>query len=152
MDALHTLETWAAPLVAQLQPHQVRQLTRELARELRRSQAQRIASQTAPDGTPYATRKPLTSKRLRALNGKIRSTMFNKLRTARHLRADSTDTEASVGFIGRTARIAQVHQDGLVDQVQPQGPSYRYPARQLLGLTQPERDRITDTILRHVSP
>ena len=52
MDDLTALETWAAPLIAKLQPAQVRQLTREIARDLRRSQAQRIAAQVAPDGTP----------------------------------------------------------------------------------------------------
>ena len=151
-DDLTALENWAAPLLAKLQPAQVRSITREIARDLRRSQAQRIASQKAPDGTVYPARKPQSQQQLRKQKGKIRQAMFAKLRTARHLRADSTASEAVVGFVGRTARIASVHQEGLRDQVQAGGPSYTYPARPLLGITEAERSAIADKLLKHLAP
>ena len=150
-DDLTALEAWAAPLLAKLQPAQVRKITREIARDLRRTQAQRIAKQQAPDATPYPARKPPSKAHLRQQQGKIRQSMFNKMRTARHLRADSTDTEANVGFTGRTARIARVHQEGLRDQVQPGGPSYSYPVRALLGITPQEREHIADQLLKHLT-
>jgi phage virion morphogenesis protein len=150
-DDLTALENWAAPLLAKLRPDQVRTLTRDIARELRRSQSQRIAKQQAPDGAAYAARKPQnTARRLRKQQGQIKQAMFSKLRTARHLRADSNAAEVTVGFSGRAAHIATVHQEGLRDLVKPGGPSYTYPARQLLGLTATERATIADQLLKHL--
>ncbi|RYD88940.1 MAG: phage virion morphogenesis protein, partial [Sphingobacteriales bacterium] len=54
-------------------------------------------------------------------------------------------------FLGRAARIAQVHQEGLVDQVDKDGPSYRYPVRRLLGFTQAECEQIQQVVLDHLA-
>ncbi|WP_377153678.1 phage virion morphogenesis protein [Roseateles sp. UC29_93] len=86
---------------------------------MRRQQQQRIAAQLNPDGSRFEARKAT----LRDRKGKIRrGAMFAKIRTAAHLRIEASPDEASVGFAGRVARIASVHQLGLRDRVRPDGP------------------------------
>lgn len=151
-DELTQLELWVAPLLAKLAPAQRRQLARSIALELRRSQQKRIATQMAPDGTPYAARKPKTES-LREKRGAIRrkkTAMFAKLRTARWLKANVTEEGAEVGFFGRVARLARVHQEGGMDRVTPEGPMARYPARPLLGFTSPDREMIRDRVIHYL--
>lgn len=152
-DPLQQLEDWAGPLLRQLDTRAQRDLARRIAQDLRRSQAQRIAQQRNPDGTPYEPRKnarPAAGK-IRGRKGGIKA-MFAKLRTATHLRLLSEAQGAAIGITGRAARIARVHQYGLHDQVQPGGPSVRYPARELLGLTPDEIERVRDLILSTLAP
>jgi hypothetical protein len=77
--------------------------------------------------------------------------MFRKLRNGRNLRAGSTDLEAWIGFSGRAAEIARVHQDGLRDKPSAKGRAVRYAQRGLLGLTQVEQSRALDMLLDHVT-
>lgn len=152
-DDLIQLETWAAPLLAKLQAPARRQLATLIARALRRSQQQRIASQTAPDGTPYIARKH-QGDRLRDKRGQIRrkqGAMFKKLSTARWLKANATPDGADVGFMGRVARLARVHQEGLEDRAAPGGKMIRYPARPLLGFSERDRALVRDLLLQHLS-
>lgn len=151
-DELTQLELWAAPLLAKLAPAQRRQLARTIALDLRRSQQQRVAAQTGPDGTPYTARKRRVES-LRDKRGAIRrkkAAMFKKLRTARWLKTNVTDAEAEVGFFGRVARLARVHQEGGMDRVAPNGPVATYPARPLLGFATPDLTTIRDRILEHL--
>jgi phage virion morphogenesis protein len=151
-DDLHALETWAGALLAKLQPEQRRLVNRKVAQELRRSQSQRIAAQRQPDGASYTPRK--ARKDLRGKQGRIKrqsQKMFNKLRTAQNLKIESDDNQLAVGFFGRVARIARVHQEGLTDRVARNGPEYHYPARVLLGFTEAERELIRDSLLRHLT-
>lgn len=144
-DPLQQLEDWAAPLLAQLQPAQQRALVRQVARELRASQAQRIGRQQNPDGSAFEARRPQSGNRPQATT-KARA-MFGKLRQARYLRVLPDAAGAAVGFTGRAARIATVHQQGLRDRVRPGGPEVQYPARQLLGFTAADVDRVRTTLL-----
>lgn len=148
-DDLTHLELWAAPLLAKLAPAQRRELARTIALDLRRSQQRRIAAQRAPDGTPYPARKR-RAEALREKRGAIRrrnGAMFIKLRTARWLKATVTAEGAEVGFFGRVARLARVHQEGGVDRVTFDGPVARYPARPLLGFTQGDLALVRDRVL-----
>jgi len=150
-DDLRAIEQWAGALLAKLQPGQRRVVTRKIAQELRRSQAQRIANQQAPDGAPYTARKQ--RKDLRGKKGRIKrqkAAMFNKVRTTKFLRTTQDENQLSVGFFGRVARIARVHQDGLTDKVAKKGPEYRYPARPLLGFSAGDQALIRDALLRHI--
>ncbi|MEM4990643.1 phage virion morphogenesis protein [Collimonas sp. H4R21] len=150
-DDLHALESWAGALLAKLQPGQRRVVTRKIAQELRRSQAQRIASQQAPDGAIYAARKQ--RKDLRGKKGRIKrqkAAMFNKVRTTKYLKTTQDENQLSVGFFGRVARITRVHQEGLTDKVAKKGPEYRYPARPLLGFSASDQALIRDSLLRHL--
>lgn len=147
-EDLRALDDWLGPLLANVSPSARRRLARDLARDLRRQQQQRIAAQLNPDGSRYAARKAT----LRDRKGKIRrGVMFAKIRTATHLRIDASADEACVGFVGRVARIASVHQLGLRDRVRPGGPEVQYAQRRLLGLTETQREGIRDRILRFLA-
>ncbi|AMP13432.1 phage virion morphogenesis protein [Collimonas pratensis] len=148
---LHALEAWASALLAQLQPGQRRVVTRKIALDLRRSQAQRIASQQAPDGATYPARKK--RKDLRGKKGRIKrqkTAMFGKIRTQQFLKTQQDENQLAVGFFGRVARIARVHQDGLTDKIAKKGPEYHYPARPLLGFSAIDQVLIRDSLLRHL--
>lgn len=147
-DDLQALEDWAAPLLDRLEAKERRRLARLVARDLRRSQRKRIKAQQNPDGTPYAPRKP----QLRAQAGGIRrKAMFTKLRTAKYLKARATAGTAVVGFVGRVAKIARIHQEGLRAKVDRDGPMYDYPARRLVGFTPADRELIRDALLNHLT-
>lgn len=147
-DNLSALEDWAGALLNRLEPKARRQLCQSIARDLRRSQQQRIRAQRNPDGTPYAPRK----KQLRAKSGRIRQRkMFTKLSQAKYLKTQATADGLSVEFVGRTARIARVHQRGLRDTAIKGGPEIEYPRRELLGLTADDLDLIRSRLLDHLT-
>ena len=151
VDALSRLAHWAAPLLVSLSAPRRRAAMVQVATYLRRSQAQRIGAQLNPDGTPYEPRKP---QRLRKKKGAIRRKMFEKLRTAKHLRKSATAESATITVGGRSARIARVHQLGLRDKVdwrRAKSPTVQYPRRELLGITAVDEDAITGILLRHIT-
>lgn len=153
-DELRALEAWAAPFLAKLSPAQRRAVLVDIGRELRRSQQARIASQTNPDGSEYAPRKArqLRGKGLREKAGRVkRQAMFRKLRTAKFLKVEVTAEGLAIGFSGRAAYLARVHQEGLAERVARGGPSVTYPVRQLLGLTGAEREKLLDQLLTHLA-
>ncbi|MFC0708829.1 phage virion morphogenesis protein [Azorhizophilus paspali] len=145
-DDLRALEDWAGALLARLDAGERRKLTQTIARDLRRNQQQRIAAQRNPDGTPYAPRKDL-----RGQVGRVRRKMFAKLRQAKHLKLQSTVDSIAIGFVGRVARLARVHQYGLRDRVERDGPEVQYDTRQLLGLTDSDIELIRDRLLEHLA-
>jgi len=150
-DDLTALEAWAAVLLSKISPGQRRVIGRQLAIELRRSQAQRIAQQRAPDGTTYVPRK--NRKEFRGKAGRIKrqkAAMFNKLRTTVYLQTRVDENQIAIGFFGRVARLAHVHQEGLSDRVAPTGPTYNYPARPLLGFSSSDRCLIRNAIIRQL--
>jgi phage virion morphogenesis protein len=152
MDDLTALESWAGGLLSQLEAPARRVVLRDIARELQRSQRTRITQQRNPDGSAYEARKPRPKKHLRDKAGRIkRAAMFMKLKQARYLRAESDATGLAVGFAGRIARLARIHQLGLSDHVAPGGPDYRYPARVLLGFSDADRELIRDVLLKHLA-
>ena len=71
--------------------------------------------------------------------------MFRRLRQERFLKASAYPDAAVVGFSGRAAAIARIHQDGLSDKVSHNATA-RYPQRQLLGLTEADLDAVTEAI------
>lgn len=149
-DDINRLADWAAPLLAGLSAERRRAAMVQVATYLRRSQAERIAAQRNPDGSPYEPRKP----RLRNKKGAIRRTMFEKLRQAKRLRKTATDNSATVTIGGRSARIARVHQYGLRDKVdwrKARTVTVKYAQRQLLGFTAADEDAITDIVLHHIT-
>ncbi|MCF7694674.1 phage virion morphogenesis protein [Mycetohabitans sp. B2] len=118
---------------------------------LRQAQKARIAAQRNPDGTAYASRKARVSpKRLRNKRGRIKCTIFAKLRTARLMHIEVSEYESTLGFVGRVSRVARVYQFGERERVAPRGPYYRYPARGLLGLTGADQRLICERLLAHI--
>jgi phage virion morphogenesis protein len=147
-DDLHALEHWVEPLLQQLSNPQRRKLTRSLAVGLRRRQAERIKAQRNPDGTPYAKRKPRKADKAGRI--KKRAAMFTKLRQFRHLKITSDADSAGVGFNGRDATLARIHQEGQLARVAPGGPLYQYPLRKLLGFSNDDREWLLDQLQRYL--
>lgn len=147
---LEALETWAAVLLARLEPGERSKLARTIGQELRRSQQKRVRAQENPDGTKYAPRK---KRDLRGKQGRIRRklAMFKKLRTASYLKVRGDSTGITVGFTGRIARIARVHQYGLKDRAERGAPDTRYEQREVLGFTQSDLDLVRDNLLNHLT-
>lgn len=92
---------------------------------------------------------PVQSSERAAASGKLRTRatikkriMFRKLRTYARLRAGSDGNEAWVGFEGRTAEIAEVHQMGGMDRPSPKAKMVRYQQRKLLGLSAKDQQDI----------
>ena len=147
-DDLLALELWAEPLLQGMTAGERVALARKIGTALRRSQHQRIQQQRNPDGSTFVPRK-----RARDKAGKIKrkaDKMFQRISRSEHLRIQASETGVAVGFTGRIARIAGIHQRGETDRVSPGGPSVRYPTRELLGLTSSDRDMIREMTIDHL--
>lgn len=147
---LEALETWASVLLERLEPAARTRLARSIGQELRRSQPKRVMAQENPDGSKFAPRK---KRDLRGKQGRIRRklAMFKKLRTATYLKARGDSNAVTVGFTGRIARIARVHQFGLKDRAERGAPDIRYEQREVLGFTDTDLDLIRDGLLAHLT-
>lgn len=147
MADLESLDTWMNPLLQRIAPAERANLSRSIATQLRRSQQKRVDAQRNPDGSAYAPRK------LRNKQGRVKrkAKMFKKLRSATWMKARGDKSLATVGFTGRIARIARVHQDGLRDRVEPRGPTALYERREILGLTDADHDLIRSALIDHLS-
>ena len=147
---LEALEGWAGVLLNKLEPAARSKLARSLAQKLRRSQQQRVKQQRNPDGSPYAARKP---RELRGKQERIKRQvrMFQKMPKASYLKAKGDGQSITVGFTGRVARIARVHQYGLNDRAEANAPPIRYTRREVLGLTATDVALIRDGLLAHLN-
>lgn len=147
---LEALETWAAVLLDRLAPGERSKLARSIGQELRRSQQKRVMTQENPDGSKFTPRK---QRNLRGKQGRVKRklAMFKKLRTASYLKFRGDSSAATVGFTGRVARIARVHQFGLTDRAGPNALETRYEQRELLGFTSENIDRIKEMTIDHLA-
>ncbi len=116
MSELKRFEDRLAGLIGNLTPVQRRKIAVEVAKRLRTSQQQHIKQQKAPDGTPYASRKPQPASGKR---GRVKRQMFAKLRTNRFMKAQGSSDAAVVEFVGRVQRMVRIHQEGLKRQAEP---------------------------------
>ncbi|MBN3265338.1 phage virion morphogenesis protein [Pectobacterium brasiliense] len=147
MNELKPFDNKLAGLLASLSASGRRKLAGTVAKALRGSQQQHIKTQTAPDGTPYAPRKaqPIKNKK-----GRVKRQMFQKLRTAKYLKAKGTADAASVEFVGRVQRMARVHHYGLRDRPSRNSDDVQYEARPLLGFSDREIEKIENEIIKHI--
>lgn len=145
-NRLEALEDWTAGLLGQLEPPSRNKLVRSLGQTLRRSQQQRIIAQQNPDGSKYAPRK---ERNLRGKQGRVKRKvkMFQKIRTAGFLKMHSDGNAIRIGFTGRVARIARVHQFGLKDTAALGAPDVMYDQRHILGLSDADLEVIRDHLL-----
>ncbi|RQS60413.1 phage virion morphogenesis protein [Burkholderia sp. Bp8986] len=154
-DNLNLLESFVGGLLGKLDERGRRAASRDIGQVLRRSQQTRIAAQRNTDGSAYESRKPRVKpggKKLREKRGRLkRAAMFTKLRTARYLKLQTDAAGLTVGFAGRVARVARVHQFGEIDRVAPHGVEYKYPVRELIGVTGEDREMIRDMLLKHIT-
>ena len=149
-NRLEAPEDWVAGLLGQLEPESRIRLTRIVGQSLRRSQQQRIIAQQNPHGSKYAPRK---RRNLRGKMARVKRKvkMFQKLRTPRFLKAHIKMNAINIGFTGRIARIARVHQHGLRDSAEVGTPNVEYKQRELLGFTDADLESIRDSLLQHLS-
>lgn len=151
MSEFQAIEDWVGGLIHKLTPAQRARLARKAGQALRRSQSQRIAAQKSPDGSPYKPRAKQPG-RFRQKQGAIRrGKMFTKLRTARFMKVSASPRDVGVGFMGRTARIAQEHQKGARTTSSRTGRTQVTPQRELLGFSSGDLDIVRDTILNHLA-
>lgn len=148
MNDFKPFEDKLAGLIAALSPAGRRRMTADIAKKLRQRQQQRIKSQKAPDGSPFAPRK---RQPVRAKKGRIKREMFAKLRTNRYMKATGNDSAAVVEFTGKVQRIARVHQLGLKDKPSPKSAAVDYPQRQLLGFDEISIHLIEKELLMNLS-
>ena len=82
----------------------------------------------------------------RGKNGRIKrqAKLFQKLPKASYLKAKVDGQSLTVGFTGRVARIARVHQYGLNNRAEVNAPDVRY------RLTETELESIRDRLLAHL--
>ena len=146
-DDLSRLSQWADGLLASMEPAARRKLAGEMARKLRDSQAGRIRTNIQPDGSPMTPRKP--QPKLKKGRGRLRRKMFFKITSRTWLKASATQSQAVVEFVGSANRLATIHQYGLKDRIK--GREIRYPARELLGITEQEREQLETTLLTHLT-
>jgi phage virion morphogenesis protein len=146
-DDLSRLTHWADGLLASMEPAARRKLAGEMARTLRASQAQRIRANRQPDGSPMAPRKP--QPKLKQGRGRLRRKMFFKISNPTWLKARASEQQAVVEFVGTANRLATIHQYGLKDRIK--GREIRYPARELLGITNQEVERLEELLLAHLT-
>lgn len=148
MSELKQFEDRLAGLIGNLTPVQRRKIAAEVAKRLRASQQQRIKQQKAPDGTPYANRKPqpFSSKR-----GRVKRQMFAKLRTNRFMKAQGSSDAAVVEFVGRVQRMARIHQEGLSDKPSRFSREVKYDARPLLGFSASDRHIVEGVVITFFS-
>lgn len=148
MSELKQFEGSLAGLIGNLTPVQRRKIAIEVAKRLRTSQQQRIKQQKAPDGTPYANRKPQPASGKR---GRVKRQMFAKLRTNRFMKAQGSSDAAVVEFVGRVQRMARIHQEGLSDKPNRFSREVKYDARPLLGFGASDKHIVEEVVTAFLS-
>ncbi|WBX38975.1 phage virion morphogenesis protein [Acinetobacter schindleri] len=147
MADLELLTEYLGTMLQQLSDAERRKLEMSIGRKIRAFQKTRITRQQNPDGSAFVPRK----KRLRDKKNKIKNKMFNVIKNAKYMRVQRTAQGMAIGFTGRIAFIARVHQFGLVDKVDRDGPSVKYDSRELLGFTEEEIKMIEADVLEHLA-
>jgi phage gpG-like protein len=87
--------------------------------------------------------------KLRRQGSLRRKAMFRRLSSTRFLRAGNDDLQFWVGFSGRAAEIARIHQEGLRDRPSRKAKPMAYPVRELLGFSAADRAAMLDAFLAH---
>ena len=140
------LANYLQPLLERLSMGERARLAKQIGRDLRKSQGKRISEHKNPDGSSYTPRR----KRLREQKGKIKRKMFTKIKNTSNLKVLSNADSIAIGFVGRVARIARVHQEGLKDRAEKGAPDVVYPKRELLGFTEQDIKLVEDSFLKHI--
>lgn len=93
----------------------------------------------------------VSAGRLRKRGSLRRAAMFRRLSSARYLRSGNDDLEFWVGFTGRAAEVARIHQEGLKDKPAKNAREIHYPQRRVLGFSGEDRQALLDSMLQHFS-
>lgn len=147
MAELEALVDYLGGMLNQLNDAERRKLEMSIARKLRMSQKVRITKQQNPDGSAFAPRK----FRLANKKNKIKNKMFNVIKNAKYMRVLKSPQGIAIGFTGRVAFIAGIHQYGLAGRVDKDGPTVKYTSRELLGFTQEEIKMIENEVIAYIA-
>lgn len=129
MDAIVSLNHWLDQIALRLEPGQRRELMRRLAQGLRVRHRDRIKQQRDPDGYRFIPRKRNQIGRI-----KRQGTLFQNI--GKQLKTEYSPDHAAVGFGGRTAFVAKVHQKGENIKPSKYAKPTQYPIRELVGFSQ----------------
>ena len=140
MKSFAALNRWFDQFLQHLEPAQRRELMRRLAQGLRVRSKDRIKQQKEPNGNRFTPRK-----REQIGNIKRKSTMFNKI--GQQLKTEYSADKALVGFGGRSAQIAKVHQEGKTIRPADHAKPTKYPIRELVGFSQEDQKWIESEII-----
>ena len=139
MDAYAGLDHWLDQIALRLEPTQRRELMRRLAQGLRVRTRDRIKQQRDPDGHRFIPRK-----RNQIGNKKRQGALFQKI--GREIKTEYSADHAAVGFGGRTAVVAEVHQQGKTIKPSRYAKATNYPIRALVGFSQDDEKWIESEI------
>jgi len=139
MDAYAGLDHWLDQIALRLEPTQRRELMRRLAQGLRVRTRDRIKQQRDPDGHRFIPRK-----RNQIGNKKRQGALFQKI--GRELKTEYSADHAAIGFSGRTATVAEVHQEGKTIKPSHYAKATNYPIRALVGFSQDDEKWIESEI------
>ncbi|OTG94214.1 phage virion morphogenesis protein [Acinetobacter sp. ANC 3832] len=138
MNSFAALDRWFDQFLQHLEPSQRRELMRRLGQGLRIRSKDRISQQRDPNGNRFTPRK-----RDQIGSIKRKDAMFKKI--GQQLKIEYSADKASVGFGGRSAQIAKVHQEGKTIRPSQNAKPTKYPIRELVGFSQDDEKWITKT-------
>ena len=139
MDTYAGLEHWLDQIALRLEPTQRRELMRRLAQGFRVRQRDRIKQQRDPNGHLFIPRK-----RNQIGNKKRQGALFQNI--GKDIKTEYSANHAAVGFGGRTAHIAEVHQEGKTIKPSRYAKATQYPIRELLGFSKDDEKWIEQEI------
>ena len=141
MKSFAALNRWFDQFLQHLEPTERRELMRRLAQGLRVRSKDRIKQQKEPNGNRFTPRK-----RDQIGSIKRKCAMSNKI--GQQLKIEYSADKASVGFGGRTAQIAKVHQEGKTIRPTDRAKPTKYPIRELVGFSQADQKWIETELER----
>ena len=139
MDAYSGLDHWLDQIALRLEPTQRRELMRRLAQGLRVRTRDRIKQQRDPDGNRFIPRK-----RNQIGNKKRQGALFQNI--GKQLKTEYSADYAAVGFGGRTATVAEIHQQGKTIKPSRYAKATNYPIRALVGFSQDDEKWMREII------
>ncbi|MFA9487177.1 MULTISPECIES: phage virion morphogenesis protein [unclassified Moraxella] len=148
MSELSYLPEHLERIIDGLSDGQMLKLKKTLAQKVRNNQKKRITAQKNVDGSAYTPRKP---QKRRGQKKRVRAKMMNTIKNAAHMKTEQMDEGFTVGYVGRMAQVAEVHQYGLTARVNAKtGASAAYPVRQLLGISDEDKQMIDEAVLDYI--
>ncbi|KAA5602802.1 phage virion morphogenesis protein [Roseospira marina] len=146
------LDAWMERALRALDAGALRGVVRDIAATARRRTQARMATQTAPDGTPWAPRREQETDHNGGGPVRRRAAMMRGLRRARRLRILAAGDRVAIGWRGRDGRIAALHHHGGRDHIVEGRPGTAdYPARPLLGWTPEDIAAVRRALVLHLT-
>lgn len=131
---LNELLEWSKQTIEMMAPARRRILIRKILHELRQSNLQRMRKNINAQGDPWEERKKHSPKK-----------MMRGLAKPKRMQLTANADSGYVGFGDNL--IARVHHYGLLDKVSANGPTVKYPQRQLMGISEEDEHSIMQKLV-----